>query len=171
MARARFTPETSSARMDMCTTKCSHCCGNDPLALRGDAARSANRYFRLYRVEPPRCSVLKIKRVYEKPAKDDGWRVLVDRLWPRGMKKESAHIDMWMKEVAPTDALRKWFAHDPAKWNEFQKRYRAELSRTKDAVAELKSMAAQHANLTLRYGAKDETHNQAVVLLDILNNR
>jgi uncharacterized protein YeaO (DUF488 family) len=114
--------------------------------------------------------VLKIKRVYEKPAKDDGWRVLVDRLWPRGMKKESAHIDVWMKEVAPTDALRKWFAHDPAKWNGFQKRYRAELSKTKDALAELKSMAAQHANVTLLYGAKDETHNQAVVLLDILKS-
>lgn len=115
--------------------------------------------------------MLRIKRVYEKPAKDDGWRVLVDRLWPRGMKKESAHIDVWMKEVAPTDALRKWFAHDPAKWNEFQKRYRAELSKTKDLVAKLKNMAAQHKDLTLLYGAKDEAHNQAVVLLDILKNR
>ena len=115
--------------------------------------------------------MLKIKRVYEKPAKDDGWRVLVDRLWPRGMKKESAHIDVWMKDVAPTDALRKWFAHDPAKWNEFQKRYRAELSNRKNAVAELKSIAAQHKDLTLLYGAKDETHNQAAVLLDILKNR
>lgn len=115
--------------------------------------------------------MLKIKRVYEKPAKEDGWRVLVDRLWPRGMKKESAHIDVWMKDVAPTDALRKWFAHDPAKWNEFQKRYRAELSKTKNAVAELKNMAAQHKDLTLLYGAKDEAHNQAVVLLDILKNR
>lgn len=114
--------------------------------------------------------MLKIKRVYEKPAKDDGWRVLVDRLWPRGMKKESAHIDAWMKEVAPSDALRKWFAHDPAKWNEFQKRYRAELSKTKNAIAELKSMASQHKDLTLVYGAKDEAHNQAVVLLDILKS-
>lgn len=115
--------------------------------------------------------MLKIKRVYEKPAKDDGWRVLVDRLWPRGMKKESAHIDVWMKEVAPSNALRKWFAHDPAKWSEFQKRYRAELSKTKDALAELKKMAVQHAHLTLLYGAKDEAHNQAVVLLDLLKNR
>lgn len=115
--------------------------------------------------------MLKIKRVYEKPAKDDGWRVLVDRLWPRGMKKESAHIDVWMKEVAPTDALRKWFAHDPAKWNEFQKRYRGELSKVKDSVAELKTMAARHKDLTLLFGAKDQTHNQAVVLLEILKNR
>jgi len=115
--------------------------------------------------------MLKIKRVYEKPAKEDGWRVLVDRLWPRGMKKESANVDVWMKEVAPTDALRQWFAHDPAKWNEFQKRYRAELSKKKDAVAELKNLAARHANLTLLYGAKNEAHNQAVVLLDILKNR
>src|SRR5689334_22187191 len=123
MACARFTAATSSARMEKYTTKCSRCCDNYPIATRSDAARSAKRYFRLHRVEPSRCSVLKIKRVYEKPAKDDGWRVLVDRLWPRGMKKESAHIDVWMKEVAPTDALRKWFAHDPAKWNGFQKRY------------------------------------------------
>lgn len=115
--------------------------------------------------------MIKIKRVYEKPAKVDGWRVLVDRLWPRGLKKESADVDVWMKEVAPSDALRKWFAHDPAKWNEFQKRYRAELSKTKAAVAELKNMAAQHADVTLLYGAKDEAHNQAVVLLDILKNR
>jgi uncharacterized protein YeaO (DUF488 family) len=118
-----------------------------------------------------RCVMLKIKRVYAKPAKDDGWRVLVDRLWPRGMNKESAHVDVWMKVVAPSDALRKWFAHDPAKWNEFQKRYRGELSKTKDALVELERMAAEHANLTLLYGAKDEAHNQAVVLLDILKNR
>lgn len=112
--------------------------------------------------------MLKIKRVYEKPSKDDGWRVLVDRLWPRGMKKESAHVDVWMKEVAPSDALRKWFSHDPAKWSEFQKRYRAELAEKRGEVAELKNMAAKHGTLTLLYGAKDEAHNDAVVLLDLL---
>ena len=114
--------------------------------------------------------MLKIRRVYEKPSKEDGWRVLVDRLWPRGMKKESAHIDVWMKEVAPSDGLRKWFAHDPAKWSEFQKRYRAELSKKNGAVAELKNMATKHGTLTLLYGAKDEAHNQAVVLLQLLKS-
>lgn len=112
--------------------------------------------------------MLKIKRVYEKPSKDDGWRVLVDRLWPRGMKKESAHIDVWMKEVAPSDALRRWFGHDPAKWSEFKKRYRAELAQKQGQVTELQNMAAEHRTLTLLYGAKDEAHNQAVVLLDLL---
>jgi uncharacterized protein YeaO (DUF488 family) len=79
--------------------------------------------------------MINIKRVYEKPANEDGWRVLVDRLWPRGMTKQSAHVDMWMKDVAPSDALRKWFGHEPDKWSEFQKKYRSELAKKKELVA------------------------------------
>jgi uncharacterized protein YeaO (DUF488 family) len=113
--------------------------------------------------------MIKIKRVYEKPAKEDGWRVLVDRLWPRGMKKEAAHLDAWRKDVAPSDALRKWFGHEPEKWGDFQKRYRSELAKKKELVAELKKMAKEHGTLTLLFGAKDEEHNEAVVLANALN--
>ena len=113
--------------------------------------------------------MIKIKRVYEKPAKEDGWRVLVDRLWPRGMKKEAAHLDAWMKDVAPSDALRKWFGHEQEKWGEFQKRYRSELAKKSELVAELKKMAKEHGTLTLLFGAKDEEHNEAVVLANALN--
>jgi uncharacterized protein YeaO (DUF488 family) len=115
--------------------------------------------------------VIKLKRVYEKPAKEDGWRVLVDRLWPRGMTKEAAHLDAWMKDVAPSDALRKWFGHEPKKWAAFQKKYRAELAKEKELLAELKKMAKEHGTLTLLFGAKDEEHNEAVVLADVLKAR
>jgi uncharacterized protein YeaO (DUF488 family) len=116
-------------------------------------------------------AMIKIKRAYEKPAKKDGWRVLVDRLWPRGVKKVTAHFDLWMKDVAPSDALRKWFGHEPVKWNAFQKKYRSELTKNKELVAELRKMAKEHGTLTLVYGAKDEEHNEAVVLADVLRGR
>jgi uncharacterized protein YeaO (DUF488 family) len=115
--------------------------------------------------------MIKIKRVYEKPARDDGWRVLVDRLWPRGMKKEAAHLDAWMKDVAPSGALRKWFGHEPEKWAEFQKKYRSELAKNKELLAELRKMSKEHGTLTLLFGAKDEEHNEAVVLADALKAR
>jgi uncharacterized protein YeaO (DUF488 family) len=115
--------------------------------------------------------MLRVKRVYEKPAKEDGQRVLVDRLWPRGMKKEEAKIDLWMKEVAPSNALRKSFCHDANKWPEFQKRYRAELKEKRELLAELKKIEKQHGTLTLLYGAKDTKHNQAVVLADVLKEK
>jgi uncharacterized protein YeaO (DUF488 family) len=115
--------------------------------------------------------MIKIKRVYEKPAKEDGWRVLVDRLWPRGMKREAAKIDVWMKEIAPSDGLRKWFGHEPKKWPEFQKRYRGELEEEKDAVTELKEMEKKHGTVTLLFGAKDQEHNQAVALVDVLKGK
>jgi len=112
---------------------------------------------------------LKIKRVYEKPAKEDGRRILVDRLWPRGLTKEKAHIDLWLKEIAPSTTLRKWFGHDPAKWDEFQKRYRMELKTNKEQVSLLK--AEQNKGVvTLVYGAKDEEHNEALVLKDWLDH-
>ncbi len=112
--------------------------------------------------------MVRIKRVYVKPAKEDGWRVLVDRLWPRGLKKEVAQIDMWMKEVAPSDALRKSFCHDVKKWPAFQAKYRSELRKKKDLLQELKKMEKQHGTLTLLFGAKEEQHNQAVVLAEVL---
>jgi len=115
--------------------------------------------------------MIKIKRAYEKPAKEDGCRVLVDRLWPRGVKKVTAHFDAWMKDVAPTDTLRKWFGHEPEKWNGFQKKYRSELAKKKELVAELKKMKKEHGTLTLVFGAKDVEHNEAVVLADILSKR
>jgi uncharacterized protein YeaO (DUF488 family) len=115
--------------------------------------------------------MINIKRVYEKPTKEDGWRVLVDRLWPRGMTKQSAHLDMWMKDVAPSDGLRKWFGHEPEKWGEFQKKYRSELGKKKELIAELRKMAKEHGTLTLLFGAKDEEHNQAVVLAQVLKTR
>jgi|SRR5580692_12742190 uncharacterized protein YeaO (DUF488 family) len=115
--------------------------------------------------------MIKLKRVYDKPAKDDGWRVLVDRLWPRGMTKEAAHLDAWMKDVAPTDALRKWFGHEPVKWAAFEKKYHAELATKKELLAELKKMAKDHDTLTLLFGAKDEEHNEAIVLADVLKGR
>ena len=112
--------------------------------------------------------MLRIKRVYDKPSKEDGWRVLVDRLWPRGMTKEAAKIDLWMKEIAPSDALRKSFHHDVDNWPEFEKKYRAELKQKKELLAELKKIEKEHRTLTLLYGAKDTEHNQAVVLAEIL---
>jgi len=104
-----------------------------------------------------------LKRVYEPPSPSDGTRILVDRLWPRGLSKDKARVDLWLKEIAPSTELRRWFAHDPAKWAEFQRRYRAELDANPDAVSELKAALAD-GPATLVYGAKDEAHNDAVVL-------
>ena len=112
--------------------------------------------------------MIKLKRVYEKPETQDGWRVLVDRLWPRGMTKEAASIDVWMKEVAPSDALRKSYCHDVKKWPRFQVQYKSELKKKKDLLVELKKMEKEHGTLTLLFGAKDEEHNQAVVLAKVL---
>ena len=111
---------------------------------------------------------ISIKRVYEPPAKEDGKRILVDRLWPRGLTKEKAAIDLWLKDIAPSAALRKWFAHDPGKWQEFQKRYHKELKENKGAVSIVKE-EAKNKTVTLVYGAKDEVHNDAVVLKEFLS--
>lgn len=112
--------------------------------------------------------MIRIKRVYEKSEAQDGWRVLVDRLWPRGMKKEAARINVWMKEVAPSDALRKSYCHDVKKWPSFQSKYKTELKKKKDLLKELKRSEKTHGTLTLLFGAKDEEHNQAVVLAEVL---
>lgn len=106
---------------------------------------------------------MKIKRVYDKPEKEDGFRVLVDRLWPRGMTKEKAKVDLWLKDIAPSTELRKWFDHDPDKWNEFKKRYQQELKDNKESVAQLKDRM-KSVPLTLLYAARDTEHNEAQVL-------
>ncbi|MHA7134192.1 DUF488 domain-containing protein [Oerskovia turbata] len=108
-----------------------------------------------------------IRRVYADPAPDDGYRVLVDRLWPRGLSKERAQVDLWLKEVAPSTGLRTWFHHDRGLFDEFVRRYRAELDQN-PAVEELRGVLAEHPVVTLLYGAKDEQDNQAVVLRDYL---
>jgi uncharacterized protein YeaO (DUF488 family) len=110
---------------------------------------------------------IKIKRVYLQPGEEDGRRILVDRLWPRGLTKEKARVDHWLKEIAPSTELRKWFGHDPEKWEEFQARYRSELRKNTEQVSLLKQEAAKGV-VTLLYGAKDEEHNEAVVLQKLL---
>jgi len=112
--------------------------------------------------------MVKTKRVYEPPAKEDGYRVLVDRLWPRGMKKEAAKIDLWMKDIAPSDQLRKSFHHDVMKWPDFQKKYQAELRSKKEWLAQLKKLEMEHGRLTLLFGARDPEHNQAVLIAKAL---
>ena len=112
--------------------------------------------------------MIRIARIYEAPRKSDGWRVLVDRLWPRGMQREAARLDHWMKEIAPSNRLRKWFGHKSERWAEFQKRYQAELTKKKELLETLRAMDKKHGTVTLLFGAKDEEHNQAVVLRDVL---
>lgn len=112
-------------------------------------------------------AAIHLKRVYESPSPDDGVRILVDRIWPRGVSKEDAAIDRWMKEVAPSTELRHWFGHDPKRWEEFRHRYRTELSRHEELLNELRTIARQ-GSLTLVYAARDVDHNQAVVLREVL---
>ena len=107
--------------------------------------------------------MLKVKRVYESAAADDGARFLVERLWPRGMKKEDLKMDAWLKDAAPSDSLRRWFGHDPLKWKEFQERYRAELVKHPDSWRPIVE-AGKHGNVTLLYSARDIEHNNALVL-------
>jgi uncharacterized protein YeaO (DUF488 family) len=111
--------------------------------------------------------VIRVKRVYEEPEKDDGVRILVDRLWPRGLKKSLAKVDVWMRDVAPSDSLRKWFGHDPRKWDEFRRRYWAELEKKEGLVNQLLEMARNN-KVTLLYSASDTKHNNAVALYEFL---
>lgn len=107
------------------------------------------------------------KRAYDVEDKDKGYRVLVDRLWPRGVSKDDLGLDEWRKDLAPSDELRKWFGHDPERWSEFKKRYKKELSDKKDDIEHLRKKAKRRKVLLL-FGAKDEEHNQAVVLRDMI---
>ena len=106
---------------------------------------------------------IRIKRVYEQPSHEDGKRILVDRLWPRGLSKKQASVDLWLKDIAPSTELRKWFDHDPSKWTEFKQRYLHELKNNSEAVQVLKD-ELKKGQVTLVYGAKDEEHNDALVL-------
>ncbi len=108
-----------------------------------------------------------LKRIYDDPASDDGYRVLVDRLWPRGVSKEDAKLDDWLKSAAPSDDLRKWFDHDPERWQEFRERYLGELKEKREDLRPLAERARQEKT-TLLFGAKDEEHNNAVVLAQYL---
>ena len=110
---------------------------------------------------------LTVKRIYEPPAPDDGQRVLVDRIWPRGISKADAALTLWLKDIAPSNELRKWFGHEPARWAEFRKRYAIELDGNGEAVKELRGLLRK-GRVTLLYGAHDEAHNNAVALAGYL---
>jgi|SRR5690625_4318370 len=114
---------------------------------------------------------IRIKRAYEKAANADGRRVLLDRLWPRGVKKEDARIHYWAKDLAPSTELRKWFGHDPAKWAEFKKRYLAEIRANKEGLSKLHDELKDAKRMTLVYGARDEEHNNAVVMAAYLKDK
>jgi len=113
---------------------------------------------------------VRIKRAYEPADDGDGYRVLVDRLWARGVSKEKAHLDAWMKEIAPSTELRRWFGHDPARWDEFERRYRVELAEPeRRQLVEALAERATHGPVTLIYGARDTAHNEAVVLCAVVS--
>jgi len=112
---------------------------------------------------------IQIKRVYDEPSDTDGTRILIDRLWPRGLTKVQAKVDLWLKEIAPSTALRQWFGHDPRKWDEFKKHYQDELHKNSEAVSQLRAHIAK-GKVTLVYSAKDQEHNDAVVLQEYLGN-
>jgi uncharacterized protein YeaO (DUF488 family) len=113
---------------------------------------------------------VRLKRAYEKPARDDGTRILIDRLWPRGVRKVDAELDQWAKELAPSTALRTWFGHDPARWPEFRRRYAEEVRQHADQFGQLRALARK-GPITLVYSAHDEAHNDAIVLRDLLLGR
>jgi uncharacterized protein YeaO (DUF488 family) len=113
---------------------------------------------------------IRLKRAYEEPSKDDGTRILVERLWPRGVSKGKAAIDLWLKEVAPSSELRKWYGHDPDKWEEFRRRYRAELDEKREVLDDLKRRLKE-GQVTFVFAARDEEHNSALLLREYLENQ
>lgn len=115
--------------------------------------------------------MIKIKRIYDKASKEDGYRILVDRLWPRGVSRDEAKIDLWLKEISPSSELREWFSHDPKKWEGFKSKYRDELKEKAELVKELKKIEKEKKTVTLLYSAKDEQHNNVVALSEILKNK
>jgi uncharacterized protein YeaO (DUF488 family) len=115
--------------------------------------------------------MFKVKRIYKESEPSDGYRILVDRIWPRGISKEKARIDLWMKQIAPSDTLRKWFGHDPKRWMEFRQRYREELRNEIGLIKQLNQLEEEHDTLTLVFSARDERHNQAVALRAFLQRR
>jgi uncharacterized protein YeaO (DUF488 family) len=129
-----------------------------PSATRGTAVR----------YDWQREALIKTRRIYEAPKRGEGFRVLVDRVWPRGLSKDKAGADLWLRDIAPSDTLRKWFAHDPKKWTAFVNKYREELKGKKDSLRKIKQLEKEHGTVTLLYSAKDEEHNQAVALCRFL---
>lgn len=115
--------------------------------------------------------MIRIKRVYDPLGDEDGYRILIDRLWPRGLSKEDAYVDLWLKEIAPSTELRKWFQHDPEKWKEFSERYRKELSKEMELLRQIKELEKEHGRVTLLYAGKDEAHTHALVLMKMLNKK
>ncbi|MCI0661181.1 MAG: DUF488 family protein [Acidobacteria bacterium] len=114
--------------------------------------------------------MIKLKRAYDPPSKSDGMRILVERLWPRGVTQEKANVQMWLKEIAPSAELRKWYKHDVSKWEEFQRRYRDELAKKGEMIKEIEVLAAK-GPVTLVYAARDESHNSALVLKRFIESR
>jgi len=115
--------------------------------------------------------MIRVKRVYEGAAKEDGFRVLVDRLWPRGLTKAKAKVDLWMKEIAPSDALRKAFHQEKVTWPQFEKRYQTELAKKKDLLSEIRKLEKEHGTVSLVYGRNDEKQNQAVIIAGALKGK
>lgn len=115
--------------------------------------------------------MISVKRAYEAPSKSDGFRILVDRIWPRGVSKENADIDLWLKEIAPSSDLRKWFNHEAEKWEEFMQKYAKELDENHEKVEELKKVLEDHKTVTFVYAAKDENFNNAIALKDYLKEQ
>ena len=113
--------------------------------------------------------MFRIKRIYETPGEDDGYRILIDRLWPRGFTKERAKVDLWLKEIAPSTELRKWYHHNPELWNEFKSRYQTELTDKRDLILQIEHLEKVHGNITLLFAAKEKEQSQAAVLLNLLN--
>ena len=114
---------------------------------------------------------IELKRVYDSASQSDGYRILVDRLWPRGLSEESAHIDLWLRRIAPTSELRKWYSHDVEKWPEFQRRYESELATHGELLDLILDIERHRRVVTLLFGAKDEEHNEANVVLTVLRRR
>ena len=112
--------------------------------------------------------MIKIKRVYEKQSKVDGFRILIDRLWARGLTKEEAKIDLWSKEIAPSNELRKWFNHDPKKWNSFNEKYKKELKGKEEFLEQIKKLEKEKGTVTLLFSSKEEKYNNAVAIVNIL---
>lgn len=115
--------------------------------------------------------MIQVKRIYDSVTEDDGYRVLIDRLWPRGFSKEDAKVDLWMKEIAPSTELRKWFHHDPDKWMEFQQRYKDELVNKKALIDQILKLEKEKKVITLLFSAKDREKNQAMVLIEVLRDK
>lgn len=113
--------------------------------------------------------MFRIKRIYETPGEDDGYRILIDRLWPRGFTKERAKVDLWLKEIAPSTELRKWYHHNPERWIEFKSRYQTELSDKRELILQIEHLEKVHGNITLLFAAKEKEQSQAAVLLNLLN--